>query len=68
MTSSRPGVSGDGVRCVRPGCSHGYGIHAPGGGGCLYWFPLSGEHCPCHGFRWVELPTDLPSGPPRYSR
>jgi hypothetical protein len=42
---SSPGVGRDGVRCVRPGCSHGYGIHAPGGGGCLYWFPLSGEHC-----------------------
>jgi hypothetical protein len=53
------------LRCVRPGCSHPYTEHAPGGGGCMYWFPLNGEHCECRGFRFVPLPEDRPR-PLRY--
>jgi hypothetical protein len=48
-------LSQQGVRCERAGCRHPYVQHAPGGGNCMYWFPLNGEHCDCHGFRWVSL-------------
>jgi hypothetical protein len=47
--------SQQGVRCERPGCRH------PGGGNYMYWFPLNGEHCPCHGFQWVSLEADRPT-------
>jgi hypothetical protein len=53
-----------GVRCERPGCRHAYVQHAPGGGNCMYWFTLTGEHCECQGFRWVSL-ADEPL-PPRW--
>jgi hypothetical protein len=55
-----------GVRCERSGCRHGYSDHAPGGGNCMYWFPLNGDHCECVGFQWVSLSTD--PAPPRLSR
>lgn len=57
-----------GVRCRRDGCRHPYVQHAPGGGNCMYWFPLNGDHCECPGFRWVELPADAEPAPPRLSR
>lgn len=42
--------------CARPGCAHAYaGEHAPGGGNCMVWDPVSGEHCLCRGYQWVRL-------------
>jgi hypothetical protein len=55
-----PPADNRGVSCARLGCSHRYGEHAPGGGGCMYWFPLNGDHCPCVGFQWVEVPATSP--------
>lgn len=49
------------IRCARPGCRHPYSQHAPGGGNCMYWFPLNGDHCECNGFRWVPLADDPPT-------
>jgi hypothetical protein len=62
MSSGRGvvGESSAAVRCVRPGCRHSYLDHAPGGGGCMYWFPFNGEHCECHGFRFVPLEDQAP--------
>jgi hypothetical protein len=54
-----------GVRCEREGCRHPYVQHAPGGGNCMYWFPLNSEHCGCHGFRWVAIEQPVP---PPYRR
>jgi hypothetical protein len=49
------------VRCAR--CAHGYLIHTPGGGACLWWDPETGDHCDCPGFLHVT-----PSGPVDHPR
>lgn len=43
------------LACARPGCPHRYGEHAPGGGNCMVWDTVTGEHCDCRGFQWVPL-------------
>jgi len=51
------------IRCKRPACGHLYvGEHAPGGGNCMVWDPVTRSRCGCPGFRYVELtgPVDHP--------
>jgi hypothetical protein len=48
------------LRCARAGCGHRYsGEHAPGGGNCMVWDPVTELHCACRGFQWVPLGTEL---------
>ena len=56
MTDTHPLI------CRRPGCGHRYsGVHAPGGGNCMWWDPVTGERCDCPGFRYVELDEPAPT-------